>query len=362
MKKISILSTLILFTTLGLTIFIIGSCSKKTDEVVNAKETFKGSGAILSHDDSVYVQRLSDFDSKLQPYISNSNYTSNNKYLLDDAVWNVEAYFNAKYARNMGYFLKSEMKKDTVTFSINSSDYVMVDDIVDYFKELYNINYAIYTNCSLSNKKFMLTDLKVIEHTQSYAKVEITTYIGSQNLNPGQPTGYNGQDYFDVDDYWYYGQYKGDCDLSVIEDGLDAAVKISEAIFSTAFITDDNCDCIKWSDLTTTDLVGNEYQDDNNNYLLFYIQNTTGVFTSAEKCLEPDEMNFHFHGTWEVIDNLEQSLNLQYAYTHFIEGISDTKNNYYRLRHHSTFTHGKRHCLPSSLCPEILDISIKVID
>ena len=353
----------ILLTSMFILMIVINSCKKEVNEATEQGQSILKEGSSLIFEDSIYLVRIDDFEQKIQPYIDSANYTSNLKYSLVDALWNIESYFNAKYARNMDYYTQTEVEKDSITIQFDNFEDVLLDDIVEQFQELYSINYGVYQNSLLSYKKFLLTDLEIVQRYTNHVVVEVTTFIGSKNQTTVQAVNYDGDDYFGEDDDWWYGYLIGDCDL-LEEEGTDAAVKITEAIYNTTIVTDQYCDCIKWSDVAVTDLVGNEYDDENGDYLLFYLEKVNNNFTWEEKCLNPDEMNFHFHGTWEVIETLEQDLGLQYAYAHNLEGINDydPQSMMYRIRHKSSFTHGKRHCLPASQCPDILDISVDLFD
>jgi len=94
-----------------------------------------------------------------------------------------------------------------------------------------------------------------------------------------------------------------------------------------------------YSDVDIIELIGNEYEN-----LIFYIVRPDGNFTPDDICLEPDEMNFHYHGEETVIyDILEPQLNKTFMSCE-LEGLADTDDEQNpRIRHRNTLYFGAMH-------------------
>lgn len=103
----------------------------------------------------------------------------------------------------------------------------------------------------------------------------------------------------------------------------------------------------------TISLFGHEYQNGNNEPLIFYIERESGNFTYDEQCLEPAEMNFHFWGEKEVIYNiLPVELNKPANWTFMeceLEGIEEASpiiGNPPCIHHQNRLTYALRFLLP----------------
>ncbi len=288
-----------------------------------------------SSEDSVYVNKIVWFDSIMNKYENDENYSNNKQLEKDSAIWYLEAWFNAKYAYPDEQYSKTDEKTDSVNMSINSGNMIEMDDIAAAEQQIYSKVKTAYTQSTLNNKELLLVNLSIKRITNTDVVININTVIGEKT----QIT----VNYDPFDSSWYYGEMLGDCDLSSYEN-TDAAHKISEAIMANkpTLIPCSGC-YYTYSDIDTTYLIGNEYQNNAGDYLIFYMERADDNFSADDKCLDPDEMNFHYHGEETVIyDILEPQLNKTFMSCD-INGKIEHVNNIYRLRHDNYLYFGIRH-------------------
>ncbi len=327
--------------TFGLTIFgltalffTVNSCNKNPTVLVN-KHTFK-SDTVVASEDSVFNKKIVYFDSIIQKYADDTNYTNSKQLSSDSAVWYLEAWFNAKYAYPDEQYSKTGEKTDSVNMSINSGNMIDMDDIAATGQQIYSKVKAAYTQSTLSNKELLLVNLGIKRISTTDVVVNVNTVIGEKT----QIT----VNYDPFDGSWYYGEMLGDCDLSSYEN-TDAAHKIAEAVMANKPISMPCAGCYyTYSDIDTIPLQGYENQNGNGEYLIFYIVRPDGNFTPDDKCLDPDEMNFHYHGEETVIyDILEPQLNKSFMSCTLIGKQDWDQYGNARIRHDNKLTFGIMH-------------------
>ena len=214
-----------------------------------------------------------------------------------------------------------------------------MDNIADAENELYNKVKTVINQSSLNNKELLLVNLGITRMGVSDVSVNIITVIAEKT------TLTVNYDPFGENDYWYYGLWLGDCDFN--NAGTDAAQKISEEIMTNKPIYLPCAGCyFTYSDIEEKHYKGYEFTNDDGEYLIFYIVRPDGNFTPDDKCLNPDEMNFHYHGEETVIYNiLEPQLNKSFMNC-TLEGKQDVhQSGNARIRHDNKLTFGIRHLI-----------------
>ena len=309
----------------------MNSCSKQETEV-------KQNEPCVTQADKAFVSKIVNFKQKVDYIRENPHYKSGESMEVDSVVWYFEALFNAKYAFTDEQYIKTETKTDSLSIGINLNNNVDMDEIANAYDEFLTKVKSMYNQSTLNNKELILLDLEISRTGISEAVINIRPVFGEKGI---MTINY---DPFDDDDYWYYGEFKGDCDLSVYED-TDAAQKIAGAVMANRpiFLPCPGC-YYTYSDIDTVNLEGYEYQNSNGEYLIFYIVRPDGNFTPDDKCLEPDEMNFHFHGEETVIyEILEPELNKTFMSCE-LEGKQDWDGDSNpRIRHHNKLYFGIMH-------------------
>ena len=337
MKKKNFFKVASLFIIVSFLIVVISNCKKDVTEQT-IQPAINKTAAVMTAEDSLFSKKIIWFDGIMKNYADDPNYSSNKQFIPDSALWYIEAWFNAKYAFTDEQYIKTETSTETLTIDINANNNVEMDDIASVYDELLTKVKTMLGQSTLNNKELILLDLEISRIGISEAVVNIRPVFGEKGI---MTINY---DPFGDDDYWYYGEFKGDCDLSVYED-TDAAQKISGAIMAhrPIFLPCPGC-YYTYSDIDTVIRQGYEYQNSNGEYLIFYIVRPDGNFTPDDKCLEPDEMNFHFHGEETVIyEILEPELNKTFM-SCYLEGFQDDDNQYRpRIRHKNELFFGIMH-------------------
>jgi len=289
MKKIKI------FTALTLIALIVGaivlhSCSKQ--DVADQKPA-SNQEMLMSADDLEFQNQFVDFRDKLNNIRENPGLKNGETMDADEAIIYMESLFNATYGFPDERYGKTQTNSTTVLIDINSSDEVMMDDVLAVFDEIINTVTQTYYQCEFEEKGLLLLDLSRFNVSGNQLEIGLRSVIGEK---AGE------WDPFGPDDDWWYGNEKGDCDWIVGFGETDAAEKIQYAINNNKPIVSPPPGYIfGYKYYEDIDLFGHEYENDNGEKLIFYIENASGTFEDSVCCLEPDEMNFHFYGEREVI-------------------------------------------------------------
>ena len=319
-------------------IVAMNNCKKDVAEQTT-QPAIKKTSAVMTAEDSLFSKKIIWFDGIMQNYAADPNYSLNKQFSSDSALWYIEAWFNAKYAFTDEQYIKTKTGTDSLNISINPNNNVEMNDIANAYDELLTKAKSMFNQSTLNNKELILLDLEISRTGISEVVVNIKPVFGEKGV-----ITFSGDDPFGDDDYWYYGEFKGDCDLSVYED-TDAAQKIAGAVMTNRPIYLPCPGCYyTYSDIDTVIRQGYEYQNSNDEYLIFYIVRPDGNFTPDDKCLEPDEMNFHFHGEETVIyEILEPELNKTFM-SCYLEGLQDDdEDGNPRIRHHNELFFGIMH-------------------
>ncbi|NCB44695.1 MAG: hypothetical protein EOM59_19050 [Clostridia bacterium] len=270
---------------------LFNACSKQesTEQIIKSDEVQ------LSEADLKFQNELVSFRDKVNYTRENPDFKSGETLDADDAILQMESLFNATYGFPDEHYGKTQTDRETVLIDVNNNDEVLLDDVVEALDEIINTVTQFYYQCEFADKGFLLLDLRRGNITENQLEIGVRSVIGEKS------TGWNP---FGPDDYWWYGNLKGDCDWIIGYGETDAAEKIQYAINSSRFIVGPPPGYVySYLGYEQIDVFGHEYVDDNGETLIFYIESPTGTFTHDEQCMEPDEMNFHYFGEKEVIYN-----------------------------------------------------------
>jgi len=331
-KKKNFLKTMMLVIVTSLVVVIMNNCNKDNVEQATQNEAEQD----MNTEDILFSKKMIWFDNSMKNYADNPNYKSGEQIQVDSAIWYLEAWLNAKFAYTDEKYTKTETKTDSLNITINLDELVEMDELATVKNQLIAGLITMYNQSSLNNKELILVDLKIVSINTTEAVVSLVPVFGekgtlSVNYDPFSDTS------------WYFGDLAGDCDFN--NDGTDAAQKISEAIMANKpiYLPCPGCYYI-YSDVDIIIREGFEHQNSNNENLIFYIVRPDGNFIPDDKCLDPDEMNFHYHGEETIIyDILESQLNKTFMSCE-LEGKQDWNNSGDpRIRHHNILHFGTMH-------------------
>ena len=292
MKTIKLLSAVVLIAIYA-GMVLMHSCSKSE---VTRQPVANNENLAMSADDIHFQNKLISFKDKVNYIRENPDYKSGEVMDADSALMYIESLFNATYGFPDERYGKTRTDQTTVLIDLNSSNEVLMDDVVVVFDEIINIVTQYYYQCEFEDKGFILLDISRGIISDNKLEIGLRSVIGEK---AGE------WDPFGPDDYWWYGKKKGDCDWNVGFGETDAAEKIQYAINNNKPIVSPPPGYIfVYNNYEDIDLFGYEYENENGEKLIFYIENASGNFTVDEQCLDPNEMNFHFYGEKEVIYNI----------------------------------------------------------
>jgi hypothetical protein len=288
MKKFTTIAIIALLATGAL---ILTQCSKEypMDSPVNQNEFEQ-----MTEADFAVMNKLVAFRDKVQYFRENPGFKSGEVLTPEDAVWNLETLFNATYGFPDEQYGRTKCDTAVLYIDINSIGDILLDDVVAMYDYIITLVSQYYYNSGYDQKGFLLLDLTQGDISNGQMEIGLRSVTGEKS---------DGWEPFGPDDDWWFGYYKGDCNWD--EPGTDAAKKIQEAIMNNKpLVYPPPGYRFIYSGYEDLPVFGHEYTNENDEYLIFYIENPSGTFTSVEKCLDPDEMNFHFFGEREVIYNI----------------------------------------------------------
>jgi len=225
---------------------------------------------------------------------------SNENISLEDALENMELLINAEHGFPFEEYGKRQT--DIVSFQLQADENgnVSLAEVNTAYNEMINQVREAYNNTGFAEKGLILVTLSINETDKSGTTINATVTTG----NATEPD----TDIFT--DCWYYGEDMGKCDGTFVfeKDGGDA---IAEEIIENAPILPLDCPGppSEWRHFTDPQTViileGNEYTDEQGDYLMFFYPDEEGDgFTDEEKQLSADDMNYYYDNEYEVIYNI----------------------------------------------------------
>ena len=344
MKRLKIISALTI-AALFSSVVIINSCSKQEMNENTTDEDVK-----ISESDMVFANKLIGFKKKIEFVRDNPAYKSDEVINADDAIWSMEALFNATYGFAGENYKATKTDTDIIMIDVDDNGDVLLDDLVVKYDEITDLVSQFYYNSGFEEKGLILLDLTKGEVTGTQMEVTVRSVTGEKDLTPFDPFG----NY----DFWYYGLEAGDCDETPGTGGTDAAEKIQEAIMSNRLnVQPEPNEPPGYHLVYEVDEVitkyGWEYTDENENYLIFFISNNNGVFNYDETCLIPEEMNFHFHGEETVIYEIIPSEYIKPGWVliecNLVGEDYSQPPDLFQIRHRNEITYGYRHLVPDGV-------------
>jgi hypothetical protein len=351
MKKFT---TIALIALLATGILFLTYCSKEyaVDPAVNQNECEQ-----MAEADFAVMNKLVAFRDKVQYFRENPGYKSGEMLTPEDAVWNLETLFNATYGFPDEQYGRT--KSDTVVLyiDINSIGDILLDDVVAMYDDLIALVTQYYYNSGYDQKGFLLLHLTQGDISYGQMEIELRAVTGEKS---------DGWQPFSDDDSWWFCEHMGDCNWN--NPGIDAADTIAGSLMAhKPLVSPPPGYRFVYGPNEVINLFGHEYLNENNEYLIFYIEREDGNFTWEDKCLhlvnEVNELNFHFWGEKTVIyDILPQELNKPANWT-FMEcsivgeyGNSQANQNVPCIRHKTSLTYAMRHLVPKGIIPPPVEL------
>lgn len=348
------------FFILGCTALMVAgifySCSKDQPAADEQNNTVQ-----ITDADRAVAGRILEFRHKLELKKNNPTLKSSEIIAIDDARFDVETNFNATYGFPDEKYEKTSTESTLVYLPVVDNNSTTINDMLALYDECLNKVLEIYNSSTLENKELLFINLKKGEIKGSQLQLYLNVVLGTK-LTPG-----SYWEPFGESDNWKYGELLGKCDGSYFLES-DAAKQIQGMldIYRPIYWVSPPYRIVYSIDQASPYLLyGNEYQDADNNNLMFYIDKTT-TLTDDDICLDYNEMNFHFNGHHSVIYDIMPTSNNKPSNWQCIgweiEGWQrdyqdPSTGDHYRIRHESILTYAYRHVVMISEIEDPISLS-----
>jgi len=348
--------------SLCIAVAIMYSCSK--DEPANQQNEYLEmqlkSDPMTEEGHEVY-DRLVAFKEELELYNSDPNYQSASGMTAEEALIEIESYFNARYCRGgIGY-------PQTFSDNLNIELVLAGDGLADMnsvfacYEKLVTEVRSYYEQINETDKEIVLVDLS--KGASSSDGINVNVFVVCGNTPPGG--GISTWQPFGEDDDWHFGETAGRCDFT--NPGTDGAEKLEAQlnyfIPRGTFVPTPPAGYhyIYIPDLPL-EFEGNEPYflnpddptpgDNEVDYLIFYCSDVNGTITADHECMIPDEMNFYYFSQLKVFrhilpEQFNKPDNWVFMYCN-LDGIEITSPIGY-IHHKNTVNYGYRMLIPDAI-------------
>ncbi len=332
------------------------NCCNKENKLIKQESSnylSTKSTAVMTLRDSLFLDKMRLYDSVIQYYRNNPNYSSTKTFGLDDGLQETKAYLNVKHVYYDCKYGNVQSYDTSINLPISSGNTVTMNDLYS----LYNSSKSKLTNwfneTRFEDKGLVAVSLSKDSLSTTNVVVKLHAVFGNittKTFDYGSPFG--------EDDNWRWGGDQGHCNLS--NAGEDASDKIEEAInanhidvvspapgYKLVYVPNDN-DVV---------LIGYEYENPNDDpgkdnyldYLIYYCtaEGSLEIRYDIEECLEYTEMNFYYNGENTLVYEVLISENQELGW--FIVGeltpIESGSGNSRKIYHKNKLTFGQYYIL-----------------
>ena len=320
----------------ALTLAGLVSCQKENTDTKTDTEQV--------HEENGTIARILEFKEQVERYSGQTNTRDANHVSIDDAVWNLEALFNYTYAYPELCYSRT-VSADTVMYlPLCSNDSVLMSDLVSFYGDMFGAVNALYQSVELTDKQLILLNVEAGRVLSGQMEIVVEAVQGSVEGTPFQ-----GRDPFHAGEWWYYGEDMGGWDSNVGDAAQILTWWVNEALtpeppavgyYTYTMIT-------RRKSTTPSDY---PYTNPNYNVGDLYCEfEVVGDPYVADSCLilNSEQLNFHYHGELELIQNRLYQGNAYAPLVPFRAEIEacqamDNGRDYIRIWHHTQAWYGFR--------------------
>lgn len=298
----------------------LGACDKDSTTHPTQNETVELNGQPIEKL-RLFRQHLEAF--KVHPDLRNTETTT-----VEDALWDVENYFNMTYSDPEQYFASTTDHEFTLTLPVNNQQVEVNDAVALYLQVTEEARQSLISD-NHENKGFVSLAIKETEDVVDGLKI---TFIGKTGERctyiPDPPYSIEGP--FVADDNWLFASPMGKCDDPDIPSGADKQLqeKLYDALIGS--LPDAQA--------------GNRTIYLERKRIVFDGQNNPGIFYSCnpdELCIPYPNMNNHFRKEKKMISETIPELYHLTGYQPIsIEIYGTTVNNEECFTHHNEIEYG----------------------
>jgi hypothetical protein len=248
---------------------------------------------------SKLVQEINSFKQKITVVRENPHLKSGELMSKEEARWNIETLFNVTYGFPDDAYGRTVSDSTTVYLPVDASGNALLEDVVAVYDQIHDLVSQFYLSHNFEEKGFLLLQLQTGETSGNQMEIHMMAVTGARHEAPNNPPV--AWIPFKDGDNWWFGELRGDCAWEL--DDTDASKEIQNYLntkkptpppppsgYRYIYVNDE-----------LIERFGDEYLDNDGNYLIYYIERPDGNFTFDDKCLDDVELNFHYFGQREVI-------------------------------------------------------------
>lgn len=296
--KHNILNRIALFAA-GLALVVLCLYACKKNFVKPQTETVNDVTLIPDYDAKVrsFVSKVKHFEKTLEKC---KTMRVDENMLIDSALWNMEALFNASYTSPEKEYVETVKQDLTFFVDLNEDGSLSINDVSDLYEDVTNSVRDAYANDGITEDKSLMTVVfEKGEIVGDQASVEVHVISGRGNENKERVDPEVGP--FKPGDCWYFGEYGGSCDDPSIV--CDAAEVIEDSInfyFAGTPVPQEGLRYINYN-LVNVILDGSDFIRPNGESYIFNSDYTSdpNLYFNYLK------LNYYFNGEKKVILQLE---------------------------------------------------------
>jgi hypothetical protein len=252
-------------------------------------------------------EKIHAFDDLLTSYFNGSTLERDDiEFTADEAVWNIEALMNAKYAHSDKPFLNSITKTEIILLE-RENDKFNITKVANAYQTIHSKVKNQFESISANEKHILLIDVNDKGGQGTSRILEITSLYGEGESESKLSSWCDG---FQTEPFgsgisWWWGLNKGQC--CIPNSSSDAAREIGKVInhryqlpVGHTYFTD-----IEYVNIYAEDYVNPDPNADDNHHTLIYRRHNNGGtnhWDETNLCLGQADMNWYYCNTWTVIN------------------------------------------------------------
>ena len=308
------------------------SCTKQNEVSKNDQCTTCQDGRLLA-------EKINHF--KAQLLRAKDNPKDGEVMTKEEAIKNMELLINASHGFPFEDY--TERKTDSLSFQmeVDANGKISLYEVANKYDEMKEMVKNAYLNSGFTEKGLILVQLSQDPDDTSGKTIDLTVTTGKRGVYDPAP----------FTQAWYYGEnlglWNGGEEGKDGGDTIASTLLINNPIFSYFDKPGENFHLIL-DTLIPIERVGNEYVDENGDYLIFFYQNEDGQYTDLEKKLSVDDMNKYYNNEYEVVYSIVPN---EFGYTFpdyvlvgcIIDGNDGAYNGISTLKHYNILTYAERY-------------------
>lgn len=167
------------------------------------------------------IEKLMSFKKSLESAKENPSLRTTETISAEDALWDVENFFNMTYSDPEQYYATTKDHEFTLTLPVGNTQQVLINDAIALYDQVVEEARLSMTMDEFDNKGFVSLAIKQTEDVNEGLQI---TFIGKT----GERCAYNHDPHVNVidgpfheDDYWMFASPLGKCDDPDIPSGAD---------------------------------------------------------------------------------------------------------------------------------------------